>query len=184
MDEKVIKAMDAEFTKAEKTEKPAEPVKEPAPTPAAEPEMNNAEKMLPGDKSPEGIFNAAAQEAEVISAQEQPEAKAAPPEEVPAARDYEAEWRELTKAHPEVVGKEFPDDILKAIIESGEKPLAVYDRMMLAKVEEENNALKREIETLRQNAETAARAPVKAMSGSGTTKQEPEDPFLAGFNHY
>ena len=33
-----------------------------------------------------------------------------------------------------------------------------------------------------QAAEAAMRAPVRGLGGGGDTKQEPEDPFLMGFN--
>ena len=100
-----------------------------------------------------------------------------------AERDFAAEWRELAEAHPEVVGKELPEDIYRACMESELPPLRVYETMMLSKQAEEIESLKKEIATLRQNAETAARAPVSAVSDYGGST-EPEDLFARSFKSY
>ena len=104
-----------------------------------------------------------------------------PPEAPP--RNWEKEWKELADAHPEVVGKELPEDIYKACLESEKTPLRVYESMMLAKQAEEIEALKQQIATLRQNAESASRAPVSAVTGGGAGA-EPEDPFVAAFRRF
>ena len=44
---------------------------------------------------------------------------------------YYAEWQELAEAHPEVVGKELPEDIYQACMQSELPPLRVYESMML-----------------------------------------------------
>ena len=105
--------------------------------------------------------------------------EAAPPEIDPAVY---AGWQELAKAHPEVVGKPLPDDIMKACMESGLPPLRVYESMMLKKQGEQIAALQQEIATLRQNAEAAQRAPVTAASLGGNEGNDPDDEFLRGFN--
>ena len=97
--------------------------------------------------------------------------------------DWESEWAELARAHPEVIGHEFPDDIYQACIESAEHPVRVYEQMMLAKKQEEIDDLRAQIATLKQNAEAAARAPVSASAGT-VGAQEGEDPFLKAFNSY
>ena len=97
-------------------------------------------------------------------------------------RNYYAEWQELAEAHPEVVGKELPEDIYQACMHSELPPLRVYESMMLQKQSEQIAALQQEIETLRQNAENTARAPVSAAAGGPDS--EPEDLFLKGFNSY
>ncbi len=101
-------------------------------------------------------------------------------DEVP--RNYYAEWQELAEAHPEVVGKELPEDIYQACMRSELPPLRVYESMMLQKQAEQISALQQEIATLRQNAENTARAPVLAAAGGPDS--EPEDLFLKGFNSY
>ena len=93
-----------------------------------------------------------------------------------------AGWQELAKAHPEVVGKPLPDDIMKACVESGLPPLRVYESMMLVKQGEQIEALRQEIATLRQNAEAAERAPVTAASLGGNAGNDPNDQFLREFN--
>ena len=97
-------------------------------------------------------------------------------------RNYYAEWQELAEAHPEVVGKELPEDICQACMQSELPPLRVYESMMLQKQAEQISALQQEIATLRQNAENTARAPVSAAAGGPDS--EPEDLFLKGFNSY
>ncbi len=93
-----------------------------------------------------------------------------------------AGWQELATAHPEVVGKPLPDDIMQACVMSGLPPLRVYESMMLKKQGEQIEALKQEITALRQNAEAAQRAPVTAASLGGSEGNDPNDEFLRGFN--
>ena len=93
-----------------------------------------------------------------------------------------AGWQELAKAHPEVVGKPLPDDIMQACVQSGLPPLRVYESMMLKKQGEQIAALQQEIAALRQNAEAAQRAPVTAASLGGNEGNDPNDEFLRGFN--
>ena len=103
-------------------------------------------------------------------------------EAAPPPRDHYAEWQELAAAHPEVVGKELPEDIYQECMRSELPPLRVYESMMLRKQAEQIAALRQEIATLRQNAENTARAPVSASAGS--PENEPEDQFMQGFNSY
>ena len=93
-----------------------------------------------------------------------------------------AGWQELAKAHPEVVGKPLPDDIMKTIVESGLPPLRVYESMMLVKQGEQIAVLQQEIATLKQNAEAALRAPVTAASLGGNEGNDPNDQFMKDFN--
>ena len=104
------------------------------------------------------------------------------PSMVVQPRDYYAEWQELTEAHPEVVGKELPEDIYQACMQSDLPPLRVYESMMLQKQADQISALQQEIATLRQNAENTARAPVVAAAEGPAN--EPEDLFMKGFNSY
>ena len=103
-------------------------------------------------------------------------------ENIVQSRDYYAEWQELAEAHPEVVGKELPEDIYQACMQSDLPPLRVYESMMLQKQNEQIAALQQEIATLRQNAENTARAPVVAAAEGPAN--EPEDLFMKGFNSY
>ena len=96
------------------------------------------------------------------------------------ARNWEAEWRELAAAHPEVVGKEMPADIYEACLASELPPIRVYESMMLSRMTDELAKLQAENAALKQNAETYSRAPVTASLGGVSTA--PEDSFLRGFN--
>ena len=100
------------------------------------------------------------------------------------ARDFEAEWKELADAHPELVGNQLPDDIMQACLNSTLPPIRVYESMMIVKQVAEIKALQDEIAILRQNAEAAAKAPVRATTPGGKTDTEADDNFLRGFNSY
>ena len=176
VNDEIIKEMEAAVL--ESAAQAAEDPPAEASQPEAETSMNQ-----PSEEESGGIFIAEKQEApdmaeaENAEESEQEETRTVPEEATPAARDLTAEWRELAQAHPEVVGKELPEDIYRACMTSNLPPLRVYETMMLSKQAEEIESLKKEIATLRQNAETAARAPVSAVSGGGAFA-EPEDPFI------
>ena len=97
-------------------------------------------------------------------------------------RNLYAEWQELAEAHPEVVGKELPEDIYQACMQSELPPLRVYESMMLQKQADQISALQQEIATLRQNAENTARAPVVAAAEGPAN--EPEARFIKDFWSY
>ena len=99
-------------------------------------------------------------------------------------RNYEAEWKELADAHPELVGNQLPDDIMQACLNSTLPPIRVYESMMIVKQAAEIKALQEEIATLRQNAEAAAKAPVRATTPGGKTDTEAEDAFIRAFKAY
>ena len=102
--------------------------------------------------------------------------------ETDSSRNYYAEWQELAEAHPEVVGKELPEDIYQECMRSELPPLRVYESMMLQKQAEQISALQQEIATLRQNAENTARAPVSAAADS--PENGPDDLFVKGLYSY
>ena len=102
--------------------------------------------------------------------------------ETDSPRNYYAEWQELAEAHPEVVGKELPEDIYQECMRSELPPLRVYESMMLQKQAEQISALQQEIATLRQNAENTARAPVSAAADS--PENGPDDLFVKGLYSY
>lgn len=99
----------------------------------------------------------------------------------PAGRNFEAEWKELAEAHPEVVGSTLPEDIFQACVTSGKPPLQVYESMMLRHLRDEIDQLKQENDRLRQNADNAQRAPVTGTASGGSSRMEKEDPFVAAF---
>ena len=174
----------------EVTEQVAEAIAEAAAPVEAPPEVTQPEEpaIVENIVEPTSELSAENSEAGFFAAQNQE-----PEEETPAfepismpetpVHDWEREWAELARAHPEVIGHEFPDDIYQACIESAEHPVRVYEQMMLAKKQEEIDDLRAQIATLKQNAEAAARAPVSASAGT-VGAQEGEDPFLKAFNSY
>ena len=166
-EEKAVEQMAQEFGDVESELETVQPeAAEPAP------EQEVAEAAAEPAEVPE---EAAASEVEP----EQPEEAAQTPGLDPVIY---AGWQELARAHPEVVGKPLPDDIMKACVESGLPPLRVYESMMLVKQGEQIEALKQEIATLKQNAEAAQRAPVTAASLGGNEGNDPNDEFMRDFN--
>lgn len=97
-------------------------------------------------------------------------------------RDIQSEVLELIKAHPELAGTAFPGEVAKRAAETGERLIDVYNdyanNNQAAKIQD----LVKENQVLKQNAETAKRAPVTGVTGHGIEGNEPDDPFMEGFN--
>lgn len=111
----------------------------------------------------------------------------AEPEEQPhekeekTERDLRGEAEAYFAKHPGYLGGQMPTAVLNAWLGGtglGEA-FAEYER---GKSRAETRKLQRENQVLRQNAAAAMRAPVRGVGGGGDTKQEPDDPFLMGFN--
>ena len=105
------------------------------------------------------------------------------PQETPQqGRDISAEVTELITAHPELAGTAFPSEVAKKAMETGERLVDVYNdyakNNQVAKIQD----LVKENQVLKQNAETAQRAPVIGVTGHGIEGNEPDDPFMEGFN--
>ena len=102
---------------------------------------------------------------------ETPEVKTAEP-----VRDFGAEVAQLKELYPDF--KEMPDEVARNVAK-GIPLLNAY----LAYREKQNTktaaSLKKENEVLKQNAASAAKAPVKGVSGGGVAPKK-VDPFLAG----
>lgn len=112
---------------------------------------------------------------------EEPETVRTPPVKEPPARDLSAEVRELWELRPESKGKALPPEVAAAAA-SGKNLVRAYleyeNRQERAAAEE----LRKENAILKQNAASAAKAPVRGVTGGGATDTQPEDPFLKGFN--
>ena len=159
---------------------------EPAPETPTQNETKENIEMPPEEKSSDGISfsqNAEMETEENREGVQHSEERRVASDETPV-RDFEAEWRELADAHPELVGNQLPDDIMQACLNSTLPPIRVYESMMITKQAAEIKALQDEIATLRQNAEAAAKAPVRATTPGGTTDTEAEDDFLRAFKAY
>ena len=165
---------------------PQNPTPEEATETGGEEEMNKESPTGEADNASDAGLSA--EEPAEQGEAEEPEEPAGAEENQPLPgmvvqpRDYYAEWQELAEAHPEVVGKELPEDIYQACMQSDLPPLRVYESMMLQKQADQISALQQEIATLRQNAENTARAPVVAAAEGPAN--EPEDLFMKGFNSY
>ena len=193
MDEQLEHALEGAGAETAVHEEAAVQVPSPDPTPEEATQTGGEETEVKTESPTEEADNAsdAGLSAEEPAEQETDEAteETADTEEnqplpgmVVQPRDYYAEWQELAEAHPEVVGKELPEDIYQACMQSDLPPLRVYESMMLQKQNEQIVALQKEIATLRQNAENTARAPVVAAAEGPAN--EPEDLFMKGFNSY
>ena len=117
-------------------------------------------------------------------AETEAEAEAAPAEQEERheeKRDLRGEAEAYFAKHPGYQGGQVPKEVLDAWLSGtglGEA-FAEYER---GRSRAETRKLQRENQVLRQNAAAAMRAPVRGLGGGGDTKQEPEDPFLMGFN--
>ena len=193
MDEQLEHAIEGAGAEANVHEEAAVQVPPQNPTPEKTAETGGEETEVKTESPTEEADNASdaglsAEEPADQGADEAPEEAADTEENQPLPgmvvqpRDYYAEWQELAEAHPEVVGKELPEDIYQACMQSDLPPLRVYESMMLQKQADQISALQQEIATLRQNAENTARAPVVAAAEGPAN--EPEDLFMKGFNSY
>lgn len=95
-------------------------------------------------------------------------------------RDYGSEVRALFAQRPELRGEELPEEVLQACI--GGKPLKEAYEDYAGRQRKEAEELRKENRILRENAKTAARSPVRGVTRGGSVQNEPEDPFLRGFN--
>lgn len=112
----------------------------------------------------------------------QPAPQAPNPPAQQAERDFTKEAGDLLAIRPELRGHNLPEEVVRTAMEQG-LPLVdaylVYERKQNT-VELER--LRKENQIYKQNAEAAARSPVKGTSGGGSTDTKPTDPFIAGFN--
>ena len=102
----------------------------------------------------------------------------APTVSQPVSRDFSKEIKELKDLYPDAV---VPDEVAKAAA-NGTNLLTAY----LAYREKQNSkaaaSLKKENEVLKQNAASAAKAPVKGVTGGGATDTKPQHDILKGFD--
>lgn len=122
------------------------------------------------------------------SATESPVLPAGTPE---GERDFGSEVRALLEERPEIMARgKLPDEVIQACARDGTSVRQAYaewearqrseqDRQR----DEELTRLRRENEVLRQNADSAARAPVTGSTG-GAADKEAKDDFLMGFEAY
>lgn len=97
-------------------------------------------------------------------------------------RDFSSEVQELVTAHPERRGKELPDEVVQDAITSGKRLLQAYQDYERNSQAKQVQDLVKENRVLKQNAETAQRAPVTGVTGHGIEGNQPDDPFEVGFD--
>ena len=97
----------------------------------------------------------------------------------PVMRDFSEEIRELWRIRPQLRGQKLPDEVAKAAA-NGRNLSVAYLEQEAEPARKQAASSRRENEILRQNAASAARAPVKGTTGS-SVDQGPKDPFLEGF---
>lgn len=99
----------------------------------------------------------------------------------PGERDFTSEVASLLSVHPELKGKRLPEEVVHDCVRNNRPLVQAYTDYESKRRKAEAEALRKENNTLKQNAEAARRAPVRGVAGGGVTSK-PDDPFLAGFN--
>ena len=107
---------------------------------------------------------------------------ATPPVKTPAARDFKSEVAELLSAKPELRGQKLPDAVVQAAVTGNKRLINAYMDWQDAQRTAELEALRKENNTLKQNAASAAKAPVRGVTQGGKTDMTPDDPFIRGFD--
>lgn len=105
-------------------------------------------------------------------------------------RDYVAEAKELLTARPGLAGKELPAEVYAAASQPGVTLLQAYTeyerkatQAEAEKARNEADKLRKENRILKNNADSADRAPVSGVSKGGRAEdKDANDPFLKGFN--
>jgi hypothetical protein len=100
-----------------------------------------------------------------------------------AGRDFKPEVAELVELYPELSGKTLPQEVVNAALK-GKSLVAAYTQYVRGQEKAEKERLQKENRTLKQNAESAKRAPVRGVAKGGAPNVGAEDPFLKGFNSY
>jgi len=136
----------------------------------------------------------AARAANAEPTEEQPPASGSA---APASRDYKGEALALLRARPELLGKQLPQEVYVLANEPGQTLLSAYTEYESKAAQAEADKARRDAETaksdveklrkenriLKNNADSAERAPVSGVSKGGRAEDtDADDPFLKGFN--
>lgn len=106
-----------------------------------------------------------------------------PQQAEPGKRDFVPEVAELLEVYPELRGKKLPKEVVEAAIK-GQRVITAYTKYRNKQDKADKAKLKKENETLKQNAESARRAPVRGVAKGGATNVGADDPFLQGFKSF
>jgi hypothetical protein len=117
------------------------------------------------------------------AAEYKPESEAVRPESsaAPNGRNFTAEIGMLFQARPDLAGKKLPPEVIQAA-KDGKHLLAAYTDYEVQQAKAEAAKIRKENEIYKQNAASAAKAPVKGVSGGGATDTKAKDPFEEGFD--
>ena len=94
-------------------------------------------------------------------------------------RDFMSEVEQLRAVYPDF--KEMPNEVAKAVA-NGANLLTAYVAYREKQTSKAAASLKKENEVLKQNAASAAKAPVKGITGGGATNTKPTPGILKGFD--
>lgn len=94
-------------------------------------------------------------------------------------RDWNADVARLAQLRPDV--KELPVEVHQAWL-NGEDLVTAYLLHENRALRGSKAAVEKETKVLKQNAASAAKAPVRGVTGGGKTNTEPESDFLKGFD--
>ena len=116
-----------------------------------------------------------------LTDEEEPSAEtpAAAPKEAGTVRDFRAEVEQLKALYPQLT--EVPDEVAVAA-SKGVPLLSAYLAYREKQSAKTAASLKKENRVLKQNAASAAKAPVRGVTGGGSVTVKKEDPFLSGFD--
>lgn len=107
------------------------------------------------------------------------EQEPSPTPEPSGARDLSSEITQLRALYPEV--KQIPDEVALEVTR-GTPLVNAYIAWKGKQSEQAAATLKRENEVLKQNAASAARAPVRGTTGNGKVGEQRQNPWLKGFD--
>lgn len=113
-------------------------------------------------------------EAEPAAEPPAPEAKEAAP-----VRNFVEEIRQLRALYPDL--KQLPDEVVRAASQAGVSLLDAYHAYRDKQSAKTAASIEKENRILKQNAASAAKAPVKGVSGGGVAPKK-SDPFVSGFD--
>ena len=94
-------------------------------------------------------------------------------------RDFVQEVNQLKALYPDF--KEMPDEVAVAV-SNGANLLTAYLAYRDKQTTKAAASLKKENEVLKQNAASAAKAPVRGVTGGGATNTKPQNNLLVGFD--
>ena len=106
-------------------------------------------------------------------------APSAAPVETSPVRRFDQEVQQLKALYPDF--KEMPDEVAKAAA-NGTNLLTAYLAYREKQTSKAAASLKKENEVLKQNAASAAKAPVRGITGGGATNTKPKSDLLKGFD--